>query len=171
MTRREFDEIDCFYDLQEACEENRIDYMDNFMDQDSMDSQLCESIRDATNHLTWDEIRDNLSCIDGCGEGWYRKDSEWEYVYVDNDFDEVKDEVREIFEQLGLFEDDEDDEIEPEYYHEDFPEYPLPPTRVKREEPCKDIGDDMPVQTLFSDCSSKLQKISACEPEKDVFPF
>ena len=175
MTRREFDEIGSFGELQDVCRDYGCDYMDDYMDDESMDTQICESITDALEHKVWYEVKELLDGIEFYGEGWYRRDGEWDWEYVSDDsLDDLKEEVREWMENHDCFEDDEDDDYEePEYYatrRDEYPEYPLR-RNSEPEEPCDEVENDMPVQMLFSVCNSRLQKLTPKKEEEWIIPF
>lgn len=117
MTLREFDEdITVFYELKDFCEREGSSYLDEYFDEldTEVNNDLYELIR--YNEYDWEDVRDSLSNI-GTGYDFYRRDGSFDYLGCDDeDFDNLKADVREWAIENGIFDDDdEDDEDEDEY--------------------------------------------------------
>lgn len=106
MTRNEFDQIDNFDDLKDVAYENGYyDFGDSIIT--DLDSEVDDDI--ANCDYGWRELRDLLSGIDDRYYFYYR-DGSFDYRGIDDDFDDWKEELREMMEDNGEFEDDEEEE-------------------------------------------------------------
>ena len=111
MTRQEFlDEINDFSDLLNFCCDHGLYYMEDVTD--DIAACLAEDLRDYAREYSWTEIRDWLNGIED-GGSWYRRDGSFDYVCIDDDFEEWKREVMLEADEIGTFE-EEDEECEPE---------------------------------------------------------
>lgn len=115
MTLREFDEdITLFYELKDFCERNECSYLDEYFDDldAEVNSELYEWIR--YNDCDWEDVRDSLSSI-ATGYDFYRRDGSLDYMGCDaEDFDTLKNDVRDWAIENEIFDDDEDDNEEEE---------------------------------------------------------
>lgn len=118
MTLREFDEdITLFYELKDFCEQNGCSYLNNYFDDldKVVDDDLYEWIR--YNDYVWEDVRNTLSNI-ATGHDFYRRDGLFDYMVCDNeDFETLKNNVREWALESGMLDvdEEEDDEEEEEY--------------------------------------------------------
>ena len=161
MTRAEFNEIDNFYDLIEVANDFGCgDYVSDIWDEDGMDSEICDAIRDDLDHRHWSSIKESLESIEDCGEGYYRRDGTYDWYYLtEDDLDSYKESIRDYLERNDLFDEEEgEDEPEPESYY-GYYENPAPVTASYSQEPDFEDAADANIGELFAICNSKLQKL------------
>ena len=114
MTRREFEEIELFYDLITLCNEVGSDICCDIYDHESMEEYEFCRIRDKINdgiisdlESLKDECNDNLSDSD-----YYIRDDWGDWYEVDEgdeDFEEHKSRLRDFMEENNLFDDEEEE--------------------------------------------------------------
>lgn len=118
MTLREFDEdITLLYELKDFCEQNGCSYLDSYFDDidEVVDNDLDEWIR--YNDYNWKDVRNTLVDI-ATGYDFYRRDDSFDYLGCDyEDFETLKNDVREWALENGMLDvdEEEDDEEEGEY--------------------------------------------------------
>lgn len=113
MTRTEFlDRMEDFSDLKEFCDDERIDVMDDVMDDEERDDYIYNEIHD--NSDSWDDLRDWLNGIP-TGYDWWERDGwgEWNGLDEDYDFNLWRARVADAAEECGIF-DPEEEELEEE---------------------------------------------------------
>lgn len=114
MTRREFlDSATTIDELAELCVEYDIEIDgENIISWGDLDGNICDDIISETRRSTWDDIRDALNEIDDSAS-WYIRGDCLEYRALrDEDFDEILEEAIFYCESNGIFEDDDEEEIE-----------------------------------------------------------
>lgn len=119
MTLQEFDDdITLFYELKDFCSENECSYLEEYFDDldEEVNSDLYEWVR--YNDYDWEDVLSALSGI-STGYDFYRRDGQLDYMGCDNeDFETLKNDVREWAIENGIFDeseeddDDEDDDME-----------------------------------------------------------
>lgn len=111
MTLREFDEdVTMFYELKDFCSDEGCSYLDDYFDDldQEVNSELYEWIR--YNDFDWNDVRDSLSGV-VTGYDFYRRDGSFDYMGCnDEDFETLKNDVREWAIENGIFDDDEGDD-------------------------------------------------------------
>lgn len=164
MTREEFEQIDNISDLLEFCDEYDCYVYDEIYSQDSYDDCVDDRIRDMVRRDHWTEVRDYLDGLP-CDFDYYRKEEyedEWVGLYEDDDFDDLKDEVRNWAEEETIFDDDDDATDEEREECE--------PTEPEEEEEEVEPDEPFTLSELVSVCKSSVQKIedskSKSEPDK-----
>ena len=115
MLLREFDEdITMFYELKDFCEQEGCSYLDEYFDDldAEVNSELYELI--CCNDCDWEDVRDSLSNI-ATGYDFYRRDGSFDYMGCDDeDFETLKNDIREWAIENGRFDDEEDDDEDEE---------------------------------------------------------
>lgn len=115
MTRDEFlDEITTFSDLYDFCIHNGYDDMvGDLSTRDDIEDEIDDDIYSFLGDYMWYELRDRLDNIDLDGD-WFRKDGRLDYVCVDDDFDDWRDELLDSLDYNEWFDEEaeEDDEYD-----------------------------------------------------------
>lgn len=115
MTRAEFvDSVTTWWELRDFCDDIQCDIMDGFMDSDSRDEYIDESLVDMARTNTWREMLDALRDYDN--------ESGYEYYVYDEYYGSyrgVSDDEFEDFKQRVLEYADQNDEWEPEEEEEE----------------------------------------------------
>lgn len=137
MTRYEFEQIDNFSDLKQVAYDMGYDDFASSIVTD-LDYEVEDDLSDWDG--SWSELRDCLNGID-TGHDYYRRDGSFDYVPIDDDFDDWWEELRDMMENNGDF-DPEEEEEEEEYE----PEPPAP----------DDVAE---VPAFFADIDGSIKKI------------
>ena len=143
MTREYFiNEINYWSDLIDFCNERYwFDFIDGLIESCDLDSAVCEDIKEACDHWTWDIIYQKLGDISG-GYEYYIRNDLLEFSGLDDyDFDEYKDRVLEYADEQGEWDPEEEEEEDP--ILEDAEEDDEPPVEE----------EDFSVNQLMSMCS------------------
>ena len=136
MTRYEFEQIDNFSDLKQvAYDLGYDDFADSIVT--DLDSEVDNDICDWDGN--WYDLRDCLNGVE-TGYDYYRRDGMFDYVPIDDEFDEWWAELRDMVEDNGEFDPDEEEEEEYE------PEPPAP-------------DDVVEIPDFFTDIDGSIRKI------------
>lgn len=138
MTREEFQEnVNCWYDLREFCNEYGCEVCSDIYSQDEMDEEIDNSIVDMAREATdWKDLLSKLEDIP-TEDDYYMRNGYGDFRELDDDdFDCHKDDVFDWAENEGIFdkEDDEDEESEEDIEEPDEPEDPDDGYEVGNEE-------------------------------------
>ena len=117
MTRQYFiDNINYWSELLEFCSDEDCDVCEDIYSEDSRDDCIDEELVDMASYNNW---RDMYNILDAIPDGYdyYRQDNYGDWVGVDDEFDDYKDQVLEWMDDGGYW--DEEDEEE-EYDDTDF---------------------------------------------------
>lgn len=138
MTREEFQEnVNCWYDLREFCNEYGCEVCDDIYSQDEMDEEIDNSIVDMAREATdWKVLLSQLEDIP-TEDDYYMRNGYGDFRELDDeDFDCHKDDVFDWAENEGIFdeEDEEDEESEEDIEEPDEPEDPDDGYEVGNEE-------------------------------------
>ena len=158
MTRQEFiDDVTCWGELIDFCNDEGCDYLDNIYDEDARDDYINEyQLEDWVRNNTWSNLYSLLDDIPS-GYDYYRIDEygDWEGL-DDYDFGDYKDDVLRWADDIGIF-DEEDEE-------EDPADYGIEDEEVDDEE----IEEPISMFELLSDCQDTYQKISEEEADEGL---
>lgn len=117
MTRQYFiDNINYWSELLEFCSDEDCDVCEDIYSEDARDDCIDEELVDMARNNNWREMYNILDSIPG-GYDYYRQDGYGDWVGVDDEFDDYKDQVLEWMDDGGYW--DEEDEEE-EYDDTDF---------------------------------------------------
>lgn len=138
MTREEFQEnVNCWYDLREFCNEYDCEVCSDIYSQDEMDEEIDNSIVDMAREATdWKDLLSKLEDIP-TEDDYYLRNGYGDFRELDDDdFDCHKDDVFDWAENEGIFdeEDEEDEESEEDIEEPDEPEDPDDGYEVGNEE-------------------------------------
>lgn len=138
MTREEFQEnVNCWYDLKEFCNEYGCEVCSDIYSQDEMDEEIDNSIVDMAREATdWKVLLSKLEDIP-TEDDYYLRNGYGDFIELDDDdFDCHKDDVFDWAENEGIFdeEDEEDEESEEDIEEPDEPEDPDDGYEVGNEE-------------------------------------
>lgn len=138
MTREEFQEnVNCWYDLKEFCNEYGCEVCSDIYSQDEMDEEIDNSIVDMAREATdWKVLLSKLEDIP-TEDDYYLSNGYGDFIELDDDdFDCHKDDVFDWAENEGIFdeEDEEDEESEEDIEEPDEPEDPDDGYEVGNEE-------------------------------------
>ena len=108
MRRSEFiEDVTLFCELRDFCYDEDISLLDDYFDENDLDDNVYEDMRNCD--YSWTDLRDALRGIEEGCDFYYREG------YFDNtDFDSLKEEVLEIMDERGAWDDEEDEEDEDE---------------------------------------------------------
>lgn len=114
MTKQEFlDSATTIDELAELCVEYDIEIGGaSIIAYGGLDNNICDDIIDETRRSTWDTIRDALNEIEDSAI-WYLRQGSLEYRPLgDGDFDEILNDAVYYCEANGMFEDEQEIEVE-----------------------------------------------------------
>lgn len=134
MTREEFQEnVNCWYDLREFCNEYGCEVCSDIYSQDEMDEEIDNSIVDMAREATdWKDLLSKLEDIP-TEDDYYLRNGYGDFRELDDgDFDCHKDDVFDWAENEGIF--DEEDEEDEDIDEPDEPEDPDDGYEVGNEE-------------------------------------
>lgn len=112
MTREEFlDTIDNIDDLISFCYDNDMEeYCSSVHSRDSVDEYLCDLIQEKCRHESWESVREMLNDIEP-GYDWYVEDDCYIFAPLeDYVFCDIREEVLDHCEDIGYFDNPEDEE-------------------------------------------------------------
>lgn len=113
MTAVEFEEIDNYDDLERLCSDYSIeDRMEDYYTRDQYEQNMLEDIY---NYYQDDDLREIVNLCDNLQSSGYDRYQYFHGNYYvtdsgDDTFNELKDEIRSIFEDNGWFDEEEDEE-------------------------------------------------------------
>lgn len=116
MTRQQFiDDVTCFYDLKEFCDENGFDICEDIYDSDDIDGLIEDDIRETLRNDGWRELRDAMSYLNFGDYDWYRRDGGFDYIPLDDDdFEDYKGRALDMGDGDEVWDEEEEDD-EPEH--------------------------------------------------------
>lgn len=119
MTREEFfDQITDWYELIDFCLNNGYDdYCNDIYSEDSRDDEVCYELKERFDDSSWQRIRDYLNDLPEDYE-YYRRDDYGDWHGLDvYDFRDRRDEIVEVLDGDGFWDDPEDEwdeDVDPE---------------------------------------------------------
>jgi len=158
MTRQEFiDDVTCWGELIDFCNDEGCDYLDNIYDEDARDDYINEyQLEDWARNNTWRNLYSLLEDL-AVDYDYYRIDEYGDWVGLDDyDLDDYKDDVLRWADDRGIF-DEEDEE-------EDPADYGIEDEEVDDEE----VEEPISMFELLSDCQDTYQKISEEEADEGL---
>lgn len=127
MTREEFwEDITQFWELRDFCNNEGISVTDDYFDYDDWNDEVQSDFENA-DFDSWQEARDTLANLNKESCDFFRREGYFYYEPCDEeDFDMLKQEVIEIMDERGAWDDawdddddDDDDTCDDEYVYKD----------------------------------------------------
>lgn len=146
MTRQEFiDGVTSLHELIDFCYEENLDYCDDVYSEESYNGRIEDELEERARNDSWQDVRDWLYYLpDRCD--YYIRDNYGDWSEAnDDDFENTKNEILELYDDNDYWDEDEEEE-EIEEYHDPEDEIPVE-------------DEDVSFDELFTTCNSKVQKI------------
>ena len=124
MTRQEFmDNVTCWYDLIDFCNEQGCDVCEDVVDEDLRDEYLNDYVHSLSDYTSWWEVYETLENVPG-GYTYYRYVSSTEFEGLDDyeDFDCYKADTLRWAESNGVFDEEDEEEEDEDEEDEEFDE-------------------------------------------------
>lgn len=150
MTRQDFiDNINYWSELLDFCSDEDCDVCEDIYSEDARDDCIDEELVDMARNNNW---RDMYNILDSIPDGYdyYRQDNYGDWVGVDDEFDDYKDQVLEWMDDGGYW-DDEEDEDDTDFFAEELARERETARQFSDEEQVED--EDFTVGDLINMCS------------------
>ena len=121
MTRQNFiDSINYWSELLEFCYDEDCDVCEDIYSEDARDGRINEDLVDMARDNNWREMYDILDSIPE-GHNYYRQDGYGDWVGVDDEFNDYKNQVLEWMDDGGYWEEeDEEEEDDTDFFAEEL---------------------------------------------------
>ena len=159
--------------MLDFCSTENCEICDGIYDDEQMSTEIDEYLSENVRSWNWRELRDALNDIDTSSE-FYRYDGALDFVSVDDDFCDYKDEVLDWMDEGGWWDEDDTAEEQPdEYEPENVDLFSVVDDEEEVEEEEESVADeDFSVGKLMEMCSVEyLEFQRANEPTDELVQY